>query len=148
MIPRYTARALTEIDLAILWYEEQRRGLGADFLDCVAKAQALFDAGGYSSVEAAKAAFDNAWPFDPYLHYIQYGSAEGINPSNAFDESEYLATKLADLQADAVTSADWAGKTVDDLRAVLAAAGLSALGHYQAYGKIEGIAVTPVLDSE
>lgn len=35
MIPRYTARALTEIDLAILWYEEQRRGLGADFLDRV-----------------------------------------------------------------------------------------------------------------
>lgn len=35
MIPRYTARALTEIDLGILWYEEQRRGLGSDFLDCV-----------------------------------------------------------------------------------------------------------------
>ncbi len=35
MIPRYTARALTEIELGILWYEEQRRGLGSDFLDCV-----------------------------------------------------------------------------------------------------------------
>ena len=35
MIPRYTARALTEIDFAILWYEEQRRNLGAHFLDCV-----------------------------------------------------------------------------------------------------------------
>ena len=30
MITRYTARALTGIDLAILWYEEQRRGLGTD----------------------------------------------------------------------------------------------------------------------
>lgn len=35
MIPRYTARALTEIDLGILWYEEQKRGLGAEFLGCV-----------------------------------------------------------------------------------------------------------------
>ena len=35
MIPRYTARALTEIDLGILRYEEQRRGLGAEFLNCV-----------------------------------------------------------------------------------------------------------------
>ncbi len=35
MITRYTDRALTEIDLGILWYEEQKRGLGSDFLDCV-----------------------------------------------------------------------------------------------------------------
>lgn len=35
MIIRYTERALTEIDLGILWYEEQKRGLGSDFLDCV-----------------------------------------------------------------------------------------------------------------
>jgi len=35
MIIRYTDRALTEIDLGILWYEEQKRGLGSDLLDCV-----------------------------------------------------------------------------------------------------------------
>ncbi|WP_321493508.1 type II toxin-antitoxin system RelE/ParE family toxin [uncultured Desulfobacter sp.] len=35
MITRYTDRALTEIDLGILWYEEQKRGLGSEFLDCV-----------------------------------------------------------------------------------------------------------------
>jgi len=35
MIIRYTDRALTEIDLGILWYEEQKRGLGSGFLDCV-----------------------------------------------------------------------------------------------------------------
>ena len=31
MIIRYTERALTEIDLGILWYEEQKRGLGLTF---------------------------------------------------------------------------------------------------------------------
>lgn len=102
----------------------------------------------YATVADAQAAFESAWDFDPYLHYLQYGSAEGINPSNAFDDSEYLASKLADLQADAATSADWAGKTVDDVKAAFAAAGLSALGHYQAYGKDEGIAVTAVPAAE
>jgi S-layer protein len=80
----------------------------------------------------------------PYLHYLQYGSAEGINPSNDFDESEYLASKLADLQADPATATEWASKTVDDVKDAFAAAGLSTLGHYQMFGKDEGIAVTPV----
>ncbi len=42
MITRYTDRALTEIDLGILWYEEQKRGLGSDFLDCVEAAVKTF----------------------------------------------------------------------------------------------------------
>ena len=32
---RYTDRAKDDIELALLWYERQRRGLGYDFLDCV-----------------------------------------------------------------------------------------------------------------
>lgn len=110
----------------------------------LAKAQALFDAGAFFTLQEAKDAFAAAWTDDPYLHYIQFGSAEGVNPSNSFDESSYLASKLAALQADAATSADWAGKTVDDVRAAFTAAGLSALGHYQLIGKGEGIAVTAV----
>ena len=98
----------------------------------------------YATIALAQAAFDAAWPADPYLHYVQYGSSEGINPSNDFDESSYFASKLTALQADAATSADWAGKTVADLQAAFAAAGLSALGHYEAYGKTEGVAVTAV----
>ncbi|MBF0235609.1 MAG: type II toxin-antitoxin system RelE/ParE family toxin [Desulfamplus sp.] len=31
---RYTDRAKNDLDLAFLWYERQRRGLGFDFLDC------------------------------------------------------------------------------------------------------------------
>jgi toxin ParE1/3/4 len=31
----YTERALADIDLAIEWYEGQRKGLGQYFLDCV-----------------------------------------------------------------------------------------------------------------
>ena len=32
---RYTGRAQRDLDLALAWYERQRRGLGFDFLDCV-----------------------------------------------------------------------------------------------------------------
>jgi toxin ParE1/3/4 len=32
---RYTDRTIGDINLAFLWYEKQRRGLGFDFLDCV-----------------------------------------------------------------------------------------------------------------
>lgn len=31
----YTERALADIDLAIEWYERQRKGLGHEFLDCL-----------------------------------------------------------------------------------------------------------------
>lgn len=31
----YTDRARDDLNLAFLWYERQRRGLGFDFLDCV-----------------------------------------------------------------------------------------------------------------
>ena len=110
----------------------------------LAKAQSLFDAGGYLTLQEAKDAFAAAWTDDPYLHYIQFGSAEGVNPSNSFDESSYLASKLAALQADPALGADWANKTVADVRAAFNSLGLSALGHYQEFGKSEGLAVTPV----
>ena len=32
---RYTSRAKDELGVAFMWYEEQRRGLGFEFLDCV-----------------------------------------------------------------------------------------------------------------
>ncbi len=31
----YTVRAKHDLDVAFTWYEEQRRGLGFEFLDCV-----------------------------------------------------------------------------------------------------------------
>ncbi|PCH59906.1 MAG: recombinase [Gammaproteobacteria bacterium] len=35
---RYTERAKDDIELAFVWYERQRRGLGFEFLDCVENA--------------------------------------------------------------------------------------------------------------
>lgn len=32
---RYTRRAKDDVELAFMWYEKQRRGLGFEFLDCV-----------------------------------------------------------------------------------------------------------------
>ena len=32
---RYTDRSKEDLDIAIAWYEKQRRGLGFEFLDCV-----------------------------------------------------------------------------------------------------------------
>lgn len=115
----------------------------------LAKATQLFNKGlteggtPYASIDAALTAFEAAWTADPYLHYVQFGTVEGVNPSNAFDESSYLASKLAQLQATNPTV--WtADKTAADVQAAFAAAGLSALGHYEAFGKTEGIAVTQV----
>ncbi|SHO52258.1 beta strand repeat-containing protein [Desulfopila aestuarii] len=114
----------------------------------LAKATSLFNAGLYVSIDAAKAAFQAAWTADPYQHYLAYGDAENVNPSNSFDVSSYYASKLAALQADPATSPEWAGKTVADLQAYFKAAGLTALGHYEMYGQAEGIPVTVVPDDE
>lgn len=35
MILRYTGRAKDDLATAFAWYEQQRRGLGFEFLDCV-----------------------------------------------------------------------------------------------------------------
>lgn len=115
----------------------------------LAKATALFNEGGYMTVAAAQAAFEAAWTGDVYQHYLAFGSAEGINPSNAFDESSYYDTKLAALQADPATATEWAGKTAADVKAALAAAGFTALTHYEAFGQYEtGVTATAVPDGE
>ncbi|NCC04703.1 MAG: hypothetical protein EOM37_11830 [Proteobacteria bacterium] len=65
----------------------------------------------------------NAW-----THYNNFGSKEGVNPSNTFDESAYLTAKLTALQAADPTN--WAGKTEADVSAAFKAAGFSALTHF------------------
>lgn len=35
MKARYTSRAIKDVDTAVDWYEQQRKGLGFEFLDCV-----------------------------------------------------------------------------------------------------------------
>jgi len=108
----------------------------------LAKAAAMNNSGGYPSVDAARAAFNAAWPYDAYQHYLLYGAAEGINPSNSFDESAYLADKLAALRAE---GSDWDNKTIDDLRDIFASYGMTVLDHYLLYGRYEGLTSSPVV---
>ena len=114
----------------------------------LAKAAALFESGGYESPEAARQAFEEAWPHDPYEHYLLCGASEGINPSNDFDASDYLAAKLAALLADPKTAEDWLGKTVEDLEAAFEAAGLTPLTHFLLYGRGEGLSAPEVPEEE
>lgn len=112
----------------------------------LAKAQELFNRpdSTYVSIAEALAAFEQAWTGDAYLHYLQFGAFEKINPSNAFDASSYLEDKLADLQADSDTAAEWADKEVGDLLAAFEDAGFTPLTHYIAFGEGEGLTVTEV----
>lgn len=111
----------------------------------LAKATVLYHSGRYASVEEAQAAFNSAWPYDAYQHYLLYGAAEGINPSNSFDESQYLTDKLSALQA---SDPEWYGGTVDELRDTLLLYGMTPLGHFLLYGWSEGLEATPVPDNE
>jgi len=109
-----------------------------------AKAADLVAKGLYTSMESALDAFDTAWTGDAYLHYLEYGAAEGINPSNSFDESLYLTDKLEALQADPASSAQWTGETIDTLRSFLTGVGMTVLDHYMNFGINEGLSITPV----
>lgn len=106
------------------------------------KAQALFDAGLFLSIADAKAAFLAAWPGNVYDHYLKFGGSEGVNPSNSFDSSEYLASKLAQLQAaDPTLYGSW---TTADVAKAIKDAGMTPLTHFLAFGEAEGISATSV----
>lgn len=107
----------------------------------IAKGAQLYQIGAYNSIGEGVAAFQAAWPYDVYQHYLLFGAAEGINPSNSFDESQYLADELSLLQE---RDPEWLGGTIDELREVLASYGMTVLDHYFNYGKDEGLIVVPV----
>ena len=110
-----------------------------------AVARAMHAAGEFGTLEEARAAFRAAWPGDAYRHYLQYGAAAGIDPSNGFDESAYLANQLAAYRR---VDPDWNALSVDDLRAWLISVNLTPLTHYIHYGAHEGIAAPPVPPGE
>lgn len=101
-----------------------------------AKAQDYFNTTAVSQnqIRSMFLAFENAG-MTPWEHYLQYGAAEGINPSNSFDNDLYLAAKLAQLQADEPD----AGWTLDALNQALTDGGLTPLTHYMAYGVNEDL---------
>jgi len=57
-----------------------------------------------------------------------------------FDKEFYLNAKLAQLQSDSATAADWAGKDAAFLEARFSAVGLTAEQHYEQYGYQEDLA--------
>lgn len=90
----------------------------------------------------------NAW-----THYQQFGSAEGVNPSNAFDASDYCAAKaeaMKDAGQKAPDGTDWTAEKIAD---AIADAGMSVLEHYLTYagtgeGEVAAGSTYPVSEDE
>lgn len=81
----------------------------------------------------------NAW-----THYQQFGSAEGVNPSNAFDAAAYCAAKAAAM------GGDWTAEKIAD---AIANAGMSVLEHYLTFagtgeGEVAAGSTYPVADED
>ena len=71
----------------------------------------------------------NAW-----THYVQYGSNEGVNPSNAFDADAYLAAKTEALIAAGEKQPDGSEWTAEAVQKAISDAGMTVLEHYMTYG--------------
>jgi len=94
--------------------------------------------GGTWTAEKVALAIQNAGYSNAYEHFLQWGWKEGVNPSNAFDVSNYLESKAAQ-----------SGLTVEQVTAAMTAAGLDPISHYLLYGKNEtGVTVTAVPTAE
>lgn len=82
----------------------------------------------------------NAW-----LHYERYGTREGIDASANFDTSAYMEAKLAQMRQDDPNY------SMEQLFRAFESAGMSAVEHYEAYGKDEGVfivgATVPTADA-
>lgn len=94
--------------------------------------QAAFTANGYSSDANGM-----------YRHFVDFGNAENVSPSPYFVVSEYMANKLAQLQADEPD----AGWDMAKLEEAFKANGLSAWDHYERFGQAEGISPSSLFDT-
>ncbi|WP_418735916.1 hypothetical protein [Desulfovibrio sp.] len=101
----------------------------ADALNAVKYEGKEWDAA--SVMDAFKAAgIESAWE-----HYQMFGSSEGIATSADFDSAAYFVAKVKQLNDTAYEGrSNW---TVDEVKAAFAEQGLTALEHYQLYGKDE-----------
>ncbi|MCI7568359.1 MAG: hypothetical protein MSH25_03140 [Desulfovibrio sp.] len=82
--------------------------------------------------QAFKDAGLSAWD-----HFTLYGLSEGVDPSQYFDTSAYMAAKLAEMQA---TDPSY---TKEQLAQAFTDAGLNPIEHYLLYGKDENLSYTP-----
>ena len=97
------------------------------------------------SQDVSPAALDG---INAYGHYLSYGAALDVNPSNDFDESLYLQSALDNL-AHQNPAEGWDEVSTDDLRAFLSANNMTALSFHMDFDRDEQIAtVTPVPQGE
>ena len=88
-----------------------------------------------------KAAGLSAWD-----HYVQYGFAEGVNPSASMDTDAYCAAKAVELNRQSYDGkTDW---TVADVKAAFSAAGITALQHAAEFAETENINVPAATDKD
>jgi hypothetical protein len=73
------------------------------------------------------------------------GNQQSNNAGNSFDENYYLQQKLKWLadNPDKASAAGWNGGNTQDLKAVMAQAGMTPSQHYAQYGRDEGISAVP-----
>lgn len=90
----------------------------------------------------------NAW-----THYQQFGSAEGVNPSNAFDASDYCAAKAEAMNKAGQKAPDGNDWTAESIAKAIDDAGMSVLEHYLTYagtgeGEVAAGSIFPVPEDE
>ena len=90
----------------------------------------------------------NAW-----THYQQFGSAEGVNPSNAFDASDYCAAKAEAMIKAGQKAPDGTDWTAEKIAKAIDDAGMSVLEHYMTYagtgeGEVAAGSTYPVDDDD
>ena len=104
----------------------------ADALNAVKFEGKTWDA--VSVMDAIKAAgMNSAWE-----HYQLYGSQEGIATSATFDSEDYFIAKVAQMNATKEDGrSNWG---LDEVKGIFAEQGLTALEHYNLYGKDENVA--------
>lgn len=75
----------------------------------------------------------NAAGYNAWTHYQQFGSAEGVNPSNAFDASDYCAAKAEAMNKAGQKAPDGTDWTAEKIAKAIDDAGMSVLEHYLTY---------------
>lgn len=77
----------------------------------------------------------------PWDHYWAFGAKEGVNPSTLFDTNDYVAAKVAKMNADKYGErSDW---TFDEVMSALVKDDLTPLTHYYMFGVDEDLDFEP-----
>ena len=95
----------------------------------------------------------NAAGYNAWTHYQQFGFAEGVNPSNAFDASDYCAAKAEAMNNAGQKAPDGTDWTAESIAKAIDDAGMSVLEHYLTYagtgeGEVAAGSTYPVADDE